>query len=653
MSWLRTAVNKAVEAGGNNNLTRTVRNYADSVVVHAGNAVAEGAKIIQDRIVSRNLKSFNHTVKRLEELSVSCKGIARIQLLRRWLVDLKEIERLSTGNFESVEKYTEDQLNSEESKDSPKKPTMVYYVDPDMDGKPKNFRDVFLCSQALEGITLSMILEAPVEEELSLLMEIYGLCLTGGKEVHTTVLTSIQDLAKAFSDYGEEVLVKREELLQYAQGAIAGLKLNADVVRIDAEASSIKENLEKMKAIHPGEDCEKSPKEKMAGAVEALAQDLAQIRLCSKLEALLLKKKNYSCGDSPELHAEKVDKLKILSESLANSTSKAEKRMSEHRSHKEEVLHFRVGKANEVSQIEKELAVEIGELEKQRDELESKLKKVNTSLTSARARLHNAREERQQFDEASNQILVHLKEKENELVRSISSCQTEASVVDTWINFLESTWVLQSSYTKQKEEQVNGELEKYGDYFVNLIVDLLSSYKENLGSSIPRIRNFVENLGSSQGSEISPGVDNDNSKVNNPRKKLEEEYLDVEAKFITTVSIVDAMKQQFYFQSEGIFRKDNEKVKELLDALDKIKEEFESIETPTHRSKLPSSETPIKSPSAIPKHTTKTKEFKQDEAKPSKLELDKLRNDDLKEDIGEWEFDALENDIKTSSSRTR
>lgn len=44
MSWIRTAVNKAVEAGGRNNLTRTVRDYA-------GYAVAEGAKIIHDRIV--------------------------------------------------------------------------------------------------------------------------------------------------------------------------------------------------------------------------------------------------------------------------------------------------------------------------------------------------------------------------------------------------------------------------------------------------------------------------------------------------------------------------------------------------------------------------------------------------------------------------
>ncbi|KAK1322266.1 hypothetical protein QJS10_CPA03g01403 [Acorus calamus] len=84
MSWLRSAVNKAVEVGGKNNITRTVKNYADTVVHQAGQAVAGGAKIIQER--------------------------------------------------------------------------MVLFLDPDLGGEPMTFRDVFLHSQALEGITLSMIL---------------------------------------------------------------------------------------------------------------------------------------------------------------------------------------------------------------------------------------------------------------------------------------------------------------------------------------------------------------------------------------------------------------------------------------------------------------------------------------------------------------
>ncbi|RVW98864.1 hypothetical protein CK203_024016 [Vitis vinifera] len=39
---------------------------------------------------------------------------------------------------------------------------------------------------------------------------------------------------------------------------------------------------------------------------QALKEALAQILLCSQVEALLLKKKSLRTGDSPEVHAEKV-----------------------------------------------------------------------------------------------------------------------------------------------------------------------------------------------------------------------------------------------------------------------------------------------------------------------------------------------------------
>ncbi|KAB1217994.1 hypothetical protein CJ030_MR3G014596 [Morella rubra] len=676
MSWLRSAVSKAVEVGNKNNLTRTVKNYADSVVHQAGQAVAEGAKILQDRIVARNFRSAKQTVKRLEEAAVSCRGAERVQLLRRWLVVLKEVKKSSGAALEDKEQH----LASDEGKDSPKRPSMVLYYDADVGGEPLNFLNVFLQSQALEGITLSMILEAPVEDEVPLLLEMFELCLTGGKEVHNAIVSSIQDLAKVFSSYQDEVLVKREELLQFAQGAITGLKLNADIGRIDAEAVGLKRKLEEIAASQKSldEGGKKMSEVTDLATMEALKEALAHIRVCSRLEGLLLKKKILNNGDTPEVHAQKVDKLKVLSESLASSAAKAEKRISEHRLQQEEALKVRVAKASEVSGREKELAAEIAELERQRDDLEAELKRVNISLAAAHARLHNAREERDQFEEANNQIVEHLKSKEDDLSKSIASSRVEADVLSTWINFLEDTWILQCSYAEIKEKQVNDELERHEDYFVNLASHLLSNYKKELGPWISCIGKYVENLKNlSVGSENASTLGNEESKVLNPRENLEQEYLDYEAKIITTFSVVDNMKEQFFAQQGKISRKEDSKVQELFDDIEKLRAEFESIErpnlemeTPTPKSETQASEKLEKIPSPPPTLATetpkaeideqpkspaiKTEQVLDTEAELAKLESEfgKVGRDYSAEEIGDWEFDELERELRAGDSAT-
>ncbi|KAH0930435.1 hypothetical protein HID58_016162 [Brassica napus] len=625
MSWLRSAVHKAVEVGGTgkNNLTRTVRNYADSVVLTAGNAVSEGAKLIHDRIGSRNVKSFSLEVKRLEEVSVSSRGGERVQLLRRWLVSLREVERMSLDQI---------QPSSEEAKD------------------------------------FTAILEAPNEEEVQMLLELFGLSLSGEKEVHEEVIQNVKDLAAVFSKYKDEVLAKREELLYYVQDAIGGLKISADLARIDTEAQALMEKLDKTK-VKVLEKTSNGESSKTAGtsaaSTEALREILEQVRTFSKLEALLLKKKSLRNGDSPQHHSEKVDKLKVLSESLLNSTSKEEKRIVDHsRSQKEEALSYRLSKTDEVSQREKDVAAELKKLEIMKEDLEAELKRVNTSITSARARLHNAREEREQFDNASNEILMHLKSKEDELTRSIGSCRVEADVVNKWIKFLEDTWIIQSKFAQQKEIQVSGEMERYGDHFIDLIVQLLSFYKEQLDPSIPKVRRVVELLEPSKGLEAEVKTEDKDAKPIDSRKQLEKEYLDLEAKFVTTLSVVDAMKKPFYSQTEGISRKDDKRVKELFEALDKTKEEFESIERPLLDIESPSrtsSSSSSRSPSLkmipeVPLSFTVQKEFdgvetpdskkgsseKEDPAKKQlELELDD-GEESLADEINDWEFDALD-----------
>ncbi|KAJ4808847.1 centrosomal protein of 135 kDa-like protein [Rhynchospora pubera] len=657
-SWIRNAVSKAVEAGGK------VKTYADTVATQAGNAVSGGAKLLfQDHLGMRNYRSFKQTVKRLEEVAVSCRGVERAQLLKRWLMALKEIE-----NYESApadEKSTETSETSAEPVTSPRKAPLVLFYDPQSGEEPMNFLEVFLYSQALEGITLSMILEAPTEEEVSLLLDIFSICLTGGKEVHNAVISSIQDLAKVFSNYKEEVLVKGEELLQFAQVAISGLKLSADVVRLDAEASRIEvkiKELEAMRAKITTDDDKASEKITLA-TVEALKNVLSEARLCFKMETIALKKKTISTGDSSEAHSQKVDKLKVLAQSLANSSSKAEKRILDHRRQKEEALNFRVKKANEVDVVEQELVAEITELEKERDDLEAKLKKVNISLNAANSRLKKTREERDQFDEASNQIVLHLKTKEDELARSIASCKVESDVVDTWINFLEDTWRLKSSYTETKEKLSSEELEKSKKHFAEVTKHHLVEFKDMLGPAIERIRTFVGNL----------HVFNERSEMveeSNPKKDLEEEYLETEKKIVTLFGVVDRMKDLFYAEQGDISRKEDPDIKVLFVEIEKLHEEFDSIarpkleiESPKGKNKAEdksqgSASTEIKVPNSpkptqidSPKSPVQVKQELDPESDLAKFELEfgKEGKDFSADEISGWEFDELEEELRSET----
>ncbi|CAN8236543.1 unnamed protein product [Cochlearia groenlandica] len=679
MSWLRTAVNKAVEVGNRKNITRTVRNYADSVVQHAGQAVAEGAKLLQDRIGVGAYKSVTQTIQRLEEAAVTYRGHERALLITRWLTVLKEIDRAGESSLKDKEMSSEEQVSSDEAKRREWVIILVLYYDPDMGGEPLNFRDIFLQSQALEGIVLSMIIEPPHDEEVTLLLEMFGLCLNGGKEVHDAIVSSMQDLSTVFSSYKDEVLVKQDELLQFAQNAITGLKISAETLRIDVEASDLRKKLEKMNASQFSQESEDKEATKAPLTIEALKETLTKIRLCSRLEGLLIRKRELSNGDSPDIHAQKVDKLKVLLESLANSTSKAEKRISENRLQKEEALKARVVKTNETGEKEKELSAEIAQLEKQRDELEAELKRVNITLAAAQARFRNATEERDQFGEANNQIIAHLKTKEDDLSKSVVACKKEAEVIKTWINFLEDTWLLQCSYTETKDKQTLDELEKHEDYFSDVAFNILSSYKKEVTPLISRIENYVENLKNlGPGSEMPPNADQGDNQVSNPRRSLEQEYLDYETKIITTFSIVDNMKEHFQVLQGKLEKKDDRRVKELFDDMEKLRHEFESvarptleIETPSPKSSSasspkspkpssivdsPTDSTPLtqkpelsKSPKAPTATTTagSSQEFNH-EAELAELESEfgKVARDYSAEEVDGWEFDELEKELQ-------
>ncbi|KAL4587604.1 hypothetical protein LXL04_000476 [Taraxacum kok-saghyz] len=217
----------------------------------------------------------------------------------------------------------------------------------------------------------------------------------------------IQNLAKSFSVYNVEMLVRKEELLQFAQTAITGLKVTGDIARIDFEISQIQQRLNGMKSQQSSIEGSEISSEATSSSTSSMdiEEPVTHIQLCYRLKSLLLKKQMLRKGDTIETHTQKVDILKVLIESLHNSASKTQKRILEHREEKKEALTFRVARTDEISQIEKELGAEISVLEKQRDKLEAELREVNNTLTAANTRLQNAREERFQFDEDNNEFL--------------------------------------------------------------------------------------------------------------------------------------------------------------------------------------------------------------------------------------------------------
>ncbi|KAH9326380.1 hypothetical protein KI387_006558 [Taxus chinensis] len=387
-----------------------------------------------------------------------------------------------------------------------------------------------------------------------------------------------------------EGAVKRDELLQFVRVAITGLKLNAELARIDAEVIDLNCQIAGKKLPDTrNNDLSNLPERKSGEAfpvtIEGLKRSEETIRKCSRLHFLLERKKAIlRRGDSEETRSQKVDKLRLLAESLAVSTIKAEKQIADNRHQKEDALNFRVAKANEVAEIEKELLAEIEVLDRRRVELEEELKKVNVALSAVNKRRINVHEEREQFFEASTQIVSHLKKKEDELMRSVSARKTESVVVNTWTNFLEDTWILQTSQSQQKEQAVKDALEEAHRQFLQFVISNLPKYKEDLHMLLDQLQTFTKFIEDLSNKSLNRSqVDSSNDSELSERRKVEEQYLEAESQTITTFRTIDSMKAEFYEHKGSSFRNAEEESKalECFGMIDQIRQKFEAMQRPT------------------------------------------------------------------------
>lgn len=120
-------------------------------------------------------------------------------------------------------------------------------------------------------------------------------------------------------------------------------------------------------------------------------------------------------------------------------------------------------------------------------------------------------------------------------------------------------------------------------------------------------------------------------------------------------------------------RKDDPRVKELFDDIEKLREQFEAIERPNLQleNPTPKSETkPQSGPFTLPTESTgaqkadtdkhpgsgavKAEQMHDTEAELAKLESEfgKVGQDYSAEEIGDWEFDELERELRSGDSST-
>ncbi|CAK9212335.1 unnamed protein product [Sphagnum troendelagicum] len=559
MSWLRSAISKAAEVGNKTNLSRTAKTFADAVLQQA----AGGAKIVQDRLSGRNLNSFKNAVRRLDEVALNARKLERVQALARWLAALQDIQRTLNGGKAGAGTESPRAPQDDDSA-SPRRASSIYFLDPDTgSGEPLNFRDVFLHSQALENIVTSMILEAPVEEEVTMLLEMFGLCLAGGQELHQAIISSIQDLSKSCSTYVEEVMIKKEDLLQLARDAITGLKISLEVERLDFEIGNLQQQIaEKHKVLEASGDTTSN--------LEEILQLSAHLRNCFQKKTELI-----HLGDTKEGRALKVEMLKGLTTRLASTAADMEKEVVDNRQQKQEAMDYRVTKAQEVTEIEKALATDIHALTKRKDELEAELNEVKGLLAAATSRHINIQEEKEQFDEASSNIVAQLSIREDELVRSIAARKVEANAVGTWLSFLEDTWLLQSSCGQEKDVQTQVAYDDSKKQYLQLAVSSLSYWEiwcwhVNPGTFWLGIcRENMQELGMG-------GVAAD---IVSAKHKIQDKYLKAESQVGYPYYIYTSMRT--YFLS-GLVETDETTLKlaGTFESIDKLQTEFEGRQRP-------------------------------------------------------------------------
>ncbi|CAI5463411.1 unnamed protein product [Closterium sp. Yama58-4] len=645
MSWFRSALNRAAEAAGAGgrsvapNFDR-VKAYAGHVVQRAGDAVAGGAKMVLERAVpGRNLNNFRHAVRRLDEVSLLARGSERRDALARWLAALKELSdsdhadgiayaaELAQGaqadgaqgegaqgedvpaHIPGVDAPPEATPRARAAEDAPSVGSVLFH-DAANPGVPLTFRDVFLCSKALENIVVSFIMDPPSPGEEQMLADMFDLCLSGDHQLHSSLLNAITQLSNSFSSYSE-VKMSRQELLRMASDAVAGLKLDAQLQRLEAEEERIKQLMdEKMEFLflsslsrHPSAlpippiplgraqgdgTATESLQIPQKYSVDVQATE-AVFSLAAALASVVRRKEQLRHrGDSAAARMMKVERTRELAAELANFMDDFEAKIAECRQQRQEAVTYRTSKEEEVMEVEKGITDELQALHQRRREIEEQLKEVDDAIAATTRRHIQMQEEKEQFDLASHGLLGSLEAEEEHLNTMQQQHQQDAKTLFGWMGFLEDSWKMQLLYMESKEQTFKQSLADLSARLRAIAAPHLLVCMANMRASLTALQAAASALSAI---DATPSEDEGGAKLlpatGGERMRAEEKYLQAETQMKRAVAMADKARAEWEHLNslplfpEGSDDPNHRQLAQALQDMETMKLELLGLPTPT------------------------------------------------------------------------
>eukprot|EP00899_Mesostigma_viride_P001936 jgi/Mesvir1/11743/Mv00117-RA.1 len=432
MSWIRSAFSGVTSAAGN------VRKAAENV-----------AGQFQDRLAGKHYTSFKDASVRLERVALDMRGEQRLMSLQRWLSALRDVTPagVGTGGGPPVgEASLRSSLDGEGGDGAvpASSAKQVLFYDPDISSEPLTFRDVFLCSCALENIATTIVEEMPMEEEEGVLLELFGLTLTGTPQQHTQLLEYLKAISLAVAssrEEEEESNANHEEVIEAVRCAMSALKHRSEDERLDAVMSTTKEIMARRLSRNVSRD--------QAGGSNSLEDDDEELggdgsepvllgnnaplveTVTRTAEALELAQQlcytAYTRVD-PQRREARAQKLQQMGAAMEErrrmvmaTIGECKEQLAHSHRQKDEAARFRETKLAETREAVAALIEEHARLLERKAELEGQLSEVNFAIARNLGRRKIKEEEVEEFNDANSDLVTDLGLKEQEVLLNLET----------------------------------------------------------------------------------------------------------------------------------------------------------------------------------------------------------------------------------------